>query len=111
MIEATSQPAGYVIDNTDCDDTTAAANPDQAEVYDGIDNNCDGNVDEGAATYYRDADSDGCGNPADSIVSIGEPAGYVNNDADCDDSNGDVNPVAIEVSDGIDNDCDGSVDE
>ena len=38
---------GYAED-VDCNDTNAAVNPDKTEVCDEIDNDCDGNVDEGA---------------------------------------------------------------
>ncbi len=44
---ACATPSGYVADSTDCDDTDASVNPGEAEVYDGIDNNCDGTADEG----------------------------------------------------------------
>jgi len=44
--EASSAPAGYVANNTDCDDTNADVNPDAPEVYNGIDDNCDEVVDE-----------------------------------------------------------------
>ncbi|RYZ49711.1 MAG: hypothetical protein EOP49_15675, partial [Sphingobacteriales bacterium] len=45
---ACSQPAGYVGNSTDCNDTIAAINPGQAEVnYNGVDDNCDGQLDEG----------------------------------------------------------------
>ena len=55
--------AGSVTNNTDCDDTDGAINPDATEVCDGIDNNCDGSIDEGLAlnTYYADTDNDGYG--------------------------------------------------
>jgi hypothetical protein len=51
-----------------------------------------------------DADGDGYGNPGDSTC----PAGP---ETDCDDGNPAVNPGAIEIGDGIDNDCNGVADE
>lgn len=47
-VEAETQPDGYVLANGDCDDNEPLINPGAAEVcYDGIDNNCDGNLSEG----------------------------------------------------------------
>ena len=47
----------------DCDDNNASINPEADEVCDGLDNNCDGMVDEDTAVdateYYADTDSDG----------------------------------------------------
>ena len=63
-------------------------------------------------TWYIDADGDGAGNPAISIVDCDQPLGYVDNDNDCDDSNAAINPCAIENrTDGIDNNCNGFIDE
>jgi hypothetical protein len=110
-----SQPAGYVADNTDCNDTTAAANPGQAEVCDGIDNNCDGATDEDtatdAATWYADSDSDGYGDATVSRNACSQPAGYVADSTDCDDTRFESNPGATEYCNGFDDDCDGTVDE
>ncbi len=42
------QPAGFVLNSTDCNDAVAAINPGHVEVlYNGIDDNCDGQLDEG----------------------------------------------------------------
>lgn len=73
---------------TDCDDTTAAAWPGAEEVwYDGIDNDCLGGDDD-------DQDGDG--------VAV---------DRDCDDTNPDVTAATDEVWNGVDDDCDGVVDD
>ncbi len=63
-----------------------------------------------STTYFRDSDSDGYGDPAVSIVACTAPNGFVVNNDDCDDGNENVNPGVAEVHDGIDNDCDGFVD-
>lgn len=42
--------------------------------------------------FYRDADTDGFGDPADSLARCEPPAGYVDNDLDCDDTDERVNP-------------------
>lgn len=66
-VHACTQPAGYVTNNTDCDDNNAAIHA--------------------PVTYYRDADGDGLGDPNNSI-SVCEttpPAGYVRNNYDCND--------------------------
>jgi len=82
-IEACSQPEGYVDNNQDCDDSNAAINPVATEICDGVDNDCDGQVDEGVLnTYYADADEDGFGDPDDSIEACSQPEGYVDNDTD-----------------------------
>ena len=105
-------PIGYVEDNMDCDDNDPAIYPGATEVCNGIDDDCDGTVDEGLTnTYYADDDADGYGDPDDTIMACSPPAGYVANDGDCNDADATINPDAAEVNDGIDNDCDGIIDE
>jgi len=62
---------------------------------------------------YRDADGDGYGDAAVSIPGCdgSAPAGYVAEHTDCDDAAASVHPGAVEICDGIDNDCNGRVDE
>jgi hypothetical protein len=47
---ACSAPIGYVSDNTDCNDGDASVNTGATEVCNSVDDNCDGNIDEGVAT-------------------------------------------------------------
>lgn len=77
---------------------------------DGLDNDCNGGIDD-TRDWYADADGDGYGNPAVLTIACAQPAGFVGNPDDCDDANNQVNPGAAEICDGIDNNCDGRVDE
>ena len=111
-IQSATQPAGYVDNNDDCDDTNADVNPTATEICDGLDNNCDGQIDEGLfVDYFPDFDLDGFGDNSASPNSSCFPiSGFVTNNEDCDDTNDDINPTASEVCDGIDNNCDGIID-
>ena len=115
---ACAQPSGTVGDDRpgleDCDDGDGAIHPAATELCDGIDNDCDGTVDEGASdaqTWYADADGDGYGDPGASSTACAQPTGSVSDDSDCDDGDGAIHPAATELCDGVDNDCDDSVDE
>ncbi len=111
----TTPPAGYVANNTDCNDSDPELNPNIVEICDGIDNDCNGFADDGIPvnTYYFDADGDSFGDASlstDTCISF-PPVGYVANAIDCDDLNFNLNPNATEVCDGIDNDCNGIEDD
>ena len=110
-----AQPAGFVADDSDCDDTAIAVHPDAAETCDLEDDNCDGVVDEDGAvdgvTWYADADADTYGDAAVTRVACSQPADYVADDSDCDDANAAHNPAAVETCDGGDDDCDGLTDD
>ena len=106
-VEAEVVPAGYVADDTDCDDDNAEVNPGAPEICDGLDNDCDGDVDEGVTLpFYEDADGDGYGTPEVMVQACSEPESYVTDDTDCDDAAADVNPGMDEILDnGVDDDC------
>ena len=80
-------PEGYTEDNTDCDDENAwASDSAAAEVCDGYDNNCDGQIDEGVTeTFYADSDADGFGWAEDTLEDCEAPDGYIGNGSDCND--------------------------
>lgn len=79
----------------DCDDARADVHPDQAEWPEpnGVDDNCDGRVDEGTRAYDDDGD------------------GVSEDQGDCDDADKAVRPGAAELADCVDQDCDGAIDE
>ncbi|MBN2106638.1 MAG: DUF1566 domain-containing protein [Deltaproteobacteria bacterium] len=71
----------------DCDDTNSAVFPGAEEICNGIDDNCDNQIDEGLTlTFYQDGDGDGYGNAAIATQACETPAGYVTDNTDCDDT-------------------------
>lgn len=72
-----------------------------------------GGFDPNSTQYWPDADSDGYGDANDDGIRTcaAAPEGWVDNDADCLDDNEDVNPDGVEVCNGLDDNCDNSVDE
>jgi len=84
---------GFTENEGDCDDTNDDIYPDAPEIYNGLDDDCDGIIDEGTAGWDNDGD------------------GWSYVEGDCDDGNTTVHPGAAELPDGLDNDCDGLIDE
>jgi hypothetical protein len=113
QVTSCTPPEGYVVDATDCDDTTPRVSPDVAEICDGLDNDCDGQIDEAdarnAPTWHLDLDEDGFGDPeTPGTTGCEGPADHANNGDDCDDDDPAVHPDAEEIwYDGVDQDCDG----
>ena len=111
--QSCAAPAGYVSDNTDCDDTNSAINPSATEICDGLDNNCDTQIDEGVqTTFYGDADGDGFGSTTTAMLcSLTAPVGYSTNNTDCNDANANIHPGATETCNNVDDNCNGQIDE
>jgi len=106
-----SQPVGYSADDTDCDDTDSSVYPGATEYCDGVDNDCDGIVDNDVvtATWYADADLDGYGDDTTAITSCSIVSGAVLVGGDCNDADAAIHPWATDIcDDGIDQDCDGA---
>ncbi|NEX20984.1 PKD domain-containing protein [Thiorhodococcus mannitoliphagus] len=85
----------------DCNDSDPAVNPGVVEICgDGIDNNCDG-LNASCSAACLDNDGDGY-----------SPDGGICGPEDCDDTDSNINPGAIEICDDrVDNDCDWAMDE
>lgn len=111
---ACSAPSGYVAAADDCDDTLPAVYIGAPESCNGIDDDCDSTVDEagasGSVLYFADADTDGYGDVAATAFVCAQPAGYVTDSSDCDDSDMDIHPDAVEICNGVDDDCDALAD-
>jgi hypothetical protein len=95
---------------TECNATPGTPTP---EVCDGLDNDCDGQPDDGVLlVFYKDIDGDGY---TDGTTQVGctAPSGYVLSatSGDCNDNDPNINPGKAEICDGIDNNCNGQPDE
>jgi len=110
-ITACEAPTGFVDNSDDCDDLDASSMPGGTEVCDGLDNDCNGTIDDSPSdglTAFADADGDGFGGEAVTTCALED--GVAELDGDCDDGDASSHPNALEVCDGVDNDCDGSID-
>jgi len=76
-----------------------------------VDNNCDGTPDDAAPVWHPDTDADGFGDAASPVVECTQPTNHISDGTDCDDSLASVNPSASETCTGLDDDCNGLVDD
>ena len=85
---------GVAEDEGDCDDGEPNTFPGAPEIEDGLDNDCDGEIDE-LPVEGQDGDGDG----------------WTDSDGDCDDGDPEIYPGATEICDGRDDNCNGVVDD
>lgn len=97
----------------DCNDQDEQINPGAAEVCDYKDNNCNGEADEGVLIRsFPDEDNDEQGDLySGGIEDCSIPEGHVENSDDCDDTEPTTYLGALELCDGIDNNCNEQIDE
>ena len=111
---ACTAPEGWFSTSTDCDDAAAAVYSGADERCNGVDDDCDGEIDEDAVdapTWHIDYDGDGYGSSAYTEVGCEAEAGWVADDGDCDDTDAAVNPAGTELCNGLDDNCDGIADD
>ena len=111
-VVACDDPGDHAPQGGDCDDQDEAVHPAREELCDGVDQDCDGVVDDeaiDATLAWLDADGDGFGAGEGELL-CEVPEQWSVFDGDCDDSDTQAFPGNTEVCDRIDNDCDGDVD-
>jgi hypothetical protein len=96
----------------DSDDNNPDINPGVPEICNGIDDNGDGQTDEGVLfTFFADADGDSYGNALIDTMACTAPFGFVADSLDCHDADSTIHPNRIEICNGLDDDCDGLADD
>ncbi|HHO53625.1 MAG TPA: hypothetical protein ENK18_22825 [Deltaproteobacteria bacterium] len=108
-----------VANELDCDDANDQIHPAAIEGCDRLDNDCDGLIDDldpdldlsTARTFFLDRDLDSVGDADVTLTACALPPGWTPEPGDCDDSDRRRHPWALELCDGIDNDCDGAIDD
>lgn len=97
----------------DCDDQDPLRHPAAPEACNGLDDDCDGAVDESVTeqSFYNDVDGDGWGAGAATKSCQASLPGKVTRSGDCNDGNGNVHPDATELCNGIDDNCDVRIDD
>ncbi|MAY79845.1 MAG: hypothetical protein CL930_03575 [Deltaproteobacteria bacterium] len=105
--------AERVEDSSDCDDSDSWVHPGAEEVCNSQDDDCDSEIDEDVELYryYADSDGDGYGDPETFLDSCSKPDDFVTDNTDCNDTDVSAFPGGIEVLDGVDNDCNGVIDD
>lgn len=99
--------------DVDCNDDDPSLYPGAAELCDGVDQDCDSDIDEeptNPSLWYPDSDGDGVGSGTP-LSACEQPANTSTSLGDCDDTNAAVKPGASEVCNEGDDDCDGRTDE
>ncbi|MAA80467.1 MAG: hypothetical protein CL916_14520 [Deltaproteobacteria bacterium] len=103
-----------VVSGTDCDDTDNEIYPGAVEICNELDDDCDLLIDDAddsvsdQVLLYSDLDGDGYGDPTNSSLRCLPTEFLIADSSDCDDTNNEINPSAIEICDGVDNDCNGA---
>ncbi len=104
-------------DSADCEPLNPDVSPDLPEVCNGLDDNCDSVVDGpdsvGCVPYYFDKDQDGFGAvDAQGICQCGPtPLNSSKHALDCDDEDPMISPLLQEKCNGLDDNCNGLVDD
>jgi Lectin C-type domain/Putative metal-binding motif len=114
----TNLPGLCAVGTTLCAQGKTLCVPNKAapEACNGVDDDCNGVTDEagaaGCKTFFRDKDGDGFGVSSDTKCLCAPGGVYTaTKPGDCDDGAASVHPGAAEICDGLDNDCDGAIDD
>lgn len=101
---------GHALTLDDCDDADAMVHPMAEESCNEVDDDCDGEVDEGVQSLFSvDLDLDGYGAEVWACADPDGPGDEL--PGDCEDGEPSVHPGAVEVCDGFDTDCAGGQEE